>query len=324
MKLKLITLATLLTSFVNSLVLDESLYKFLNFKTKYNKKYLNNDIQKRYGIFQENLRKIEKHNSENHGWTMNLNQFTDLTADEFKKTTSCFKDINTPLYNNTSRIRNLVNLPTSVDWTTKGAVTEVKNQGQCGSCWAFSTTGSVEGAYFLKYGKLVDLSEQQLVDCSSSYGNEGCNGGLMDNAFNYIKDKGICLENEYPYKETSQKCKSCETVLKIDSFVDVSPNSETALQQAVAIQPVSVAIEADKSVFQFYSGGVMSSKCGSNLDHGVLVVGYGTLNGKDFWKVKNSWGPGWGDSGYILLERNIQDSKGQCGIAMIPSYPIIH
>ena len=259
---------------------------------------------------------------------MEINQFVDLTAEEFKLETECHRDpgmfLNIPRTNFDNRTLPIFeNLPSEIDWTSKGAVTDVKDQGQCGSCWGFSTTGSVEGAYYLATGKLNSFSEQQLVDCSGSYGNNGCNGGLMDNAFNYIKDYGICLEKDYTYKGSEAKCNKCKIATKIDSFVDVIPNNEQALQQAVAIQPVSVAIEADQSSFQFYSGGVMSATCGTNLDHGVLVVGYGTLKGKDYWKVKNSWGASWGDSGYILLSRNVKDSAGQCGITMMASYPII-
>ena len=254
---------------------------------------------------------------------------TKLTSEEFKISTECYKDpdmfLNIPRINFDKRqLPQIKDLPSEVYWTAKGAVTDIKDQGQFGSCWSFSTTGSVESAYFLSTGKLDSFSEQQLVDCSSSYGNQGCNGGLMDDAFNYIKDNGICLEKDYPYEGSDGKCKKCKTVTKINSFVDVPVNDEQALQQAVSIQPVSVAIEADQSSFQFYSSGVMSASCGTNLDHGVLVVGYGTLNGKDYWKIKNSWGANWGDSGYILLARNVKDSAGQCGITMMASYPIIN
>jgi len=316
-------------TFVSARFLDQTYYNFLNFKNKYNKQYKENELEHRYKNFQDNLEIINKHNSENHSWTMGINQFSDLTAEEFKLATICYKNydmfLDIPIISFDTRVLpSFGDLPSEVDWTSKGAVTDVKDQGQCGSCWSFSTTGSVESAYYLASGTLDSFSEQQLVDCSSSYGNEGCNGGLMDNAFNYIKDNGICLEKDYPYKGSDGKCKKCKTVTKINSFVDIPANDEQALQQAVAIQPVSVAIEADQSSFQFYSGGVMNAKCGTNLDHGVLVVGYGTLNGKDYWKVKNSWGANWGQSGYILLARNVKDPKGQCGIAMIASYPVIN
>jgi len=298
---------------------------FSNYIITYNKEYTDDDIMNRYSVYKNNLKIIEDHNNQDLSWKMGINQFTDLTPTEFKKLTYC-QHRNTP--NNIPRITMEFNnvfrkTPDSLDWTDKGAVTPIKDQGQCGSCWSFSTTGSVEGAYFLSKGKLLSFSEQQLVDCSSDYGNQGCNGGLMDNAFKYIHDNGICLENDYPYTATDGSCNTCDPFTKIDSFVDITPNNEDALLKAVNIQPISVAIEADQSSFQFYSSGVLTSKCGKNLDHGVLLVGYGTLNGTDYWKVKNSWGESWGDNGYILLKRNVKDTAGQCGITLMASYPII-
>ena len=199
--------------------------------------------------------------------------------------------------------------------------------GQCGSCWAFSTTGSTEGISFIKTGTLPSLSEQQLVDCSGAEGNQGCNGGLMDYGFQYIIDnKGICAETAYPYTATDGTCKSktCgAAAATITGFQDVPTNSETALMTAIVQQPVSVAVEADQDSFQFYSGGVMTAACGTNLDHGVLAVGYGTESGSDYYKVKNSWGADWGLKGYILLGRGAKfGNAGQCGIQMQPSYPL--
>jgi KDEL-tailed cysteine endopeptidase len=216
--------------------------------------------------------------------------------------------------------------PASVDWSAKGAVTPIKNQGQCGSCWSFSTTGSVEGAHFLKTGQLVSLSEQQLVDCSGAEGNQGCNGGLMDQAFQYIIDnKGLCTEAAYPYQGVDGNCASttCTVAATITSFSDVPGSNEVALETAIAQQPVSIAIEADQASFQFYTSGVMTAACGTQLDHGVLVVGYGNdATGGDYYKVKNSWGASWGDNGYILLGRGASfNPSGQCGIQMEPSYP---
>merc|ERR1711975_17313 len=201
-----------------------------------------------------------------------------------------------------------------------GAVTPVKNQQQCGSCWAFSSTGSLEGAMFVATGKLISLSEEDLVQCNSIT-DHGCQGGLMDNAFNWVQQNGICSEAAYPYTSgggTTGSCKKgCSPVVSITGHTDVPSRDESALQAAVSKQPVSVAIEADKSAFQLYSGGILdNSACGTNLDHGVLVVGYGT-DGKDYWKVKNSWGATWGEQGYIRMVRD----KNQCGIAQQPSYP---
>ncbi len=285
------------------------------------------EISHRAWIYHENLEKIHKHNQGNHTWTMGVNQFADLTADEFSAQTKSklILSSSTKSLRGTTFYSNETALPLSVDWTTKGVVTPVKNQGQCGSCWAFSTTGSVEGAWALAGNPLVSLSEQQLVDCSSAEGNQGCSGGLMDQAFQYIIDnKGITSEKDYPYTGEDGSCQNKPPVAHITSFTDVPANSETALMTAIAKQPVSVAVEADQASFQFYSGGVMTAACGTQLDHGVLAVGYGTLNGQDYYKVKNSWGADWGMDGYILLGRGTQfNPSGQCGIQMVASYPVV-
>jgi len=210
------------------------------------------------------------------------------------------------------------NLADEVNWVTKGAVTKVKNQGQCGSCWAFSTTGAVEGAEFLAGGQLESYSEQQLVDCSTSFGNMGCNGGLMDYAFKYIETNPLELEADYPYTARDGSCHYVKTkgVGKVKSYADVTPNQVAALKAAVTQQPVAIAIEADQSAFQMYTSGVITKGCGTQLDHGVLAVGYGTENGVDYFLVKNSWGAGWGDQGYVKIGTN-----NVCGILMAASYP---
>ncbi|RUS84659.1 hypothetical protein EGW08_007579 [Elysia chlorotica] len=217
--------------------------------------------------------------------------------------------------------------PTEVDWRTKGYVTKVKNQLQCGSCWAFSTTGSLEGQNFKKTGNLTSLSEQQLVDCSAKFGNKGCKGGLMDNAFKYIKENnGLDTEQSYPYTaKTGRTCKfNPSAVGATDTgFVDVKRGSEEALQQALAeIGPISVAMDAGHMSFQHYRTGIYTEReCSSvRLDHGVLAVGYGSEGGKDYWIVKNSWGTIWGDEGYFKIARN---DHNMCGLATSASYPLV-
>jgi len=214
-------------------------------------------------------------------------------------------------------------LPVSWSWEEKGGVTAVPTQGQCGSCWAFAAIGSVETCSFINTGKLIPLSAQQMMDCSNSYGNMGCNGGLMDQAFQYLIDnKGTDSEACYPYTQQdgiscNYTASCCTTILT--GYKDVPSGNETALQYATAIASVAVGMDASAQSFQFYSSGVYyEPACSStNLDHSPLVVGWGVSQGLDFWNVRNSWGTSWGMNGYIWLSRN---KNNNCGIATIASF----
>jgi len=297
---------------------------FTSFMKQYSKAYSHEQFSSRYNQFKNNVETIRLHNTlANSSFTMGLNEFADLSFDEFKAKYFGYEHVEHEYSRARNAHREVGAAPTSIDWRTSNAVTPIKDQGQCGSCWAFSATGSIEGAWVLQ-GKhsLVSLSEQQLVDCSSSYGNAGCNGGLMDYAFEYvIANKGICAETAYPYKGVDGTCqKTCDKVVTISGYQDIPSGNEASLLNAVGtVGPVSVAIEADQIGFQFYSSGVFSGTCGTNLDHGVLAVGYGTTGTQDYWIVKNSWGTSWGETGYIRMIRN----KNQCGIALAASYPTV-
>jgi len=303
---------------------DEYQAMFTKFMQQYNKKYTHDTFFYRYTVFKQNMDKIELGNRQKHSYTMGMNSMGDMTHAEFKAVKLGYKRVDNSYLRskNTEGPHLHVKKPAAtMDWRKKGAVTPVKDQGQCGSCWAFSTTGSTEGAHQIATGKLVGLSEQQLVDCSSAQGNQGCNGGLMDQAFQYIiSNPGIASEEAYPYTAQDGTCNTAaKSVTMITGYTDVTSGDEGALMKAVNVGPVSVAIEADQSCFQFYSGGVLNDPtCGTQLDHGVLAVGYGTLSGQDYWIVKNSWGTSWGvESGYVFIAKGIDE----CGIATENSYP---
>jgi len=296
---------------------DATQQAFFQFVKDYNKQYPTEEVFDRFNIFKANLDLITAHNNGSTGWKMGINQFADLTAAEFKAYLGLKPRDNS--YIRSVNVEVLADSPVNdIDWVSKGAVTPVKDQAQCGSCWAFSTTGSVEGAVQVKTGRLTSLSEQQLVDCAGSSGNQGCNGGLMDDAFNWIvSHRGIGSEASYPYTARDGTCKDVPSVSTISGYKDVQQGSEDALMNALTMQPVSIAIEADQSSFQFYKSGVFTGPCGQQLDHGVLLVGSGSDGGQDYWRVKNSWGASWGDNGFIRMIRG----RNMCGLSNMASYP---
>ena len=285
---------------------------------------------RRHAIWQANKKYVDMHNThlaDRMGFTVGMNEYADMDGAEFSKMFNGY--ISGRKSTSTNRFLFLStggDAPNSVDWRTKGYVTGIKNQGQCGSCWAFSTTGSLEGQHFKATGKLVSLSEQNLVDCSGAEGNQGCNGGLMDNAFEYIiKNGGIDTEASYPYVARDETCRynPANSGATDKSYVDVAHENENALTEAIAsIGPISVAIDASHQSFQLYHNGVYYEPACSEtaLDHGVLAVGYGTDSGSDMYIVKNSWGTSWGMQGYIYMSRN---HSNNCGIATEASYPVV-
>nr|CDJ26735.1 cathepsin L-like cysteine peptidase 6 protein [Tityus serrulatus] len=305
------------------------------FKQVHHKQYQIYEEGFRRLIFEQNVERINKHNLEyqlgRKSYRLGLNAYADLTPQEFVKQMNGF----ITRANRTSKAGRVfhrvqgVKLPDKVDWRDQGIVTPIKDQAQCGSCWAFSATGSLEGQWAKAHGGksgLISLSEQNLVDCSGAQGNLGCSGGLMDSAFDYIKaNSGIDTESCYPYTALDGSCHFKKTCIgaTLTGYVDIPSGDEDALKQAVAtVGPVSVAIDASNFSFQLYDGGIYDEPyCSSSLlDHGVLAIGYGTEDGQDYWLVKNSWGTSWGEDGYIQMSRN---KDNQCGIATQSSYPTV-
>lgn len=269
-----------------------------------------------------NIEFIKKHNSENHSYLVEENSFINHTyIDEFNN-----MNHNIFVSNDNPIIINFTDLnKNSVDWRKRYKISSVKNQEHCGSCWAFSSVGAVESAWAIKHNILYNLSEQELIDCSTE--NNGCEGGSMVKSFQYVIENGLCSNITYPYTAIDGQCNNtCKSLVQISNYSDIIQNKEKILMKAVQHQPVSVAIQANKRSFQMYKSGIYSDPdCGFKLDHGVLLIGYGydkDLN-MDYWIIKNSWSKSWGENGYIRIQRNIDDSRGLCGIAMDPSIPII-
>jgi C1A family cysteine protease len=288
--------------------------EFVEFVAEFDKTYAANEFFNRYAIFKNNYESIVAHNTANHTWTMGVNQFSDLTAAEFEAI--YLTGLQVPAdYQPLANAQQFVMAAGELDWRTKNAVGPVKNQGQCGSCWAFSTTGTIEGVHAIRTGKILSLSEQQLVDCSGSTGNQGCNGGWPKWALTYLTTNGACDQAGYPYTGRDGTCKTtCAKVLKPTGQKDLA--NEAGLTAAIEIAPVSIALAAS-SAFQSYKSGVFTGACPGQVNHAVLLVGYGTQGTTDYWTVKNSWGAAWGSAGYILLPRG----QNKCNMGYASTYP---
>jgi len=326
---------TVFTLFLFSSIESSFMNRFIDWVRDFNIEFRNDEhFDNIYQKWLSNDKFIEEINGKNLTYDLGHNQFSGMDDEDFRKYLgysgeysgiSSNRSFEKAIYDTS-----LYSLPEKINWVENGAVTEVKDQGQCGSCWSFSTTGALEGAFFIKNGNTEIFSEQQLVDCDNfkNGGRDmGCNGGLMDRAFAWIeKNGGLCSEADYPYvsgeTKTGGTCqKTCNVVenSKIVSFVDVEPSSDIAMMTALTQQPVSIAIEADQREFQLYKSGIFTGVCGTKLDHGVLLVGYGT----DYYLVKNSWGVSWGDGGYIKLGlgSDFNNGDGQCGMLLQGSFP---
>jgi C1A family cysteine protease len=309
--------------------------QFSNFQERFSKRYATlEELENRFQVFSSNLRNIILHNFDrSQNFTMGINQFTDLTSDEFKaKYVNGRKSSQLESFGCKSFSSDAVGVSSSIDWRTKGVVNQVRDQGQCGSCWAFATTANAESVWAISSGQLLDLSEEYLVDCATGVGyfNMGCNGGNPDSAFKYMINNGQCSESSYPYTsgvtKTAGPCQKCSNLpVQFSGCYDVRPNDQISLKAAVEKQPVVVAIEADTRYFQSYSGGILdSTECGTNLDHAVEIVSYGTDNGVDYWNIRNSWSTSWGENGYVRIKRSSSTNDiGICGLAAEPSFLVV-
>ena len=317
-----------------------------NFKNWINKFNINieNDYKNIYNNWLDNDKYIKSINSKNLTYILAHNKFSGMNFNQFTNYMNFNNNINiirkgNPLINN-KKLRQLsedIKIFNSIDWREKNIVSPIRNQGRCGSCWAFSGISTLESAIAIKTGELYDLSEQQCVDCSTTeygYDNLGCNGGMYDVMWEYVfHNDGICLENNYPYKSgiTTQTgiCHTNCTILeesKVIGYVNVHQGSDISMMRALSTQPVSIAIQAGSRAFQLYQSGIFSDfeHCGSNLDHAVVLVGYDKIGDQDYYILRNSWGEEWGENGYMRIAKGKKyEPEGMCGLLLDPMFPLV-
>lgn len=325
----------------------EDVQAFQSFVQKHNRNYMTKEeYEARLGVFVSNLGVIRAHDAQGTGYRLGVNKFADMTPEEFEKmqgfkdnaqadaskfldeedAPDTIDDDGEVADEDGSAGRGLQTAATSIDWRTKGVLNPIRNQGSCGSCYTFSTVASMEAIYKIKKGSLPSFSEQQILDCSGSYGNSGCSGGLMTNSFNYLKSYKAMTRTSYPYTAVRSTCKynSASGVVNTIGYKTISSGDVNGHITALQSAPISAAVAASSAVFQLYRGGIISStSCGTALNHAVNLVGYGTENGVNYWIVRNSWGTNWGESGYFRVLRSTSNGDGICGILKMSSYPLI-
>jgi len=317
-------LAAVAVTAIPALTQQEYESEFVKYVGDFHKAYTADLFFAKFQTFKANLDSIREHNAQGLSWTQAVNQFADMTPAEFEAWVGSFPPPPTTSNAVPQRFTGFGAIPDSLEWNDKKAVAKVKDQGQCGSCWAFATVGAVESWAFLKggfSGAVAELSEQQLVACSKGTCS-GCQGGWPYKALEYVQQQGLCSETDYKYTARDGQCRDsqCTPTLKpgaLTGYTNVS--GEPGILQALQVGPVSVLVEADTSAFQFYHSGVLDSpSCGSQIDHAILATGYGTLSGKNYWNIKNSWGASWGDKGYVKIVRD----KKMCAVDQGPTQPI--
>jgi len=308
---------------------SQDLYDLFNTWKAQNEKVYSSEAEdaERFAVFVANYDFINEYNAQNTGTILGLTPFADMTNEEFAASRYCI-DGDMAILNHNSQpaapFDENAEIPASVDWRQKGAITPIKNQGQCGGCWSFAAAAGLESLWFLQGHTLESFSEQQLIDCDSTC--MGCNGcDNLYNALEYTSKDGIETLAQYPFTGSNGKCQynSGDVVFKNTGYTNVQANNANALMTAIAQQPTLVGIEADQNVFQLYTGGVIQSGCGASLDHAVTAVGYGSYNGINSFIVKNSWGTTWGVQGYVYISTNAEANGGAgvCGILSCPVYP---